>query len=99
MLHITSLIAVYVVVALYAVAGVLVLTTGRVAPWWRGDVLRPRRWGSGALLFAAGMGLCRYGSAVRGLTAVDVVFTVGLALMVSGALLQFRAQHVGRTPA
>ncbi|MEV6735743.1 hypothetical protein AB0N14_01880 [Streptomyces sp. NPDC051104] len=98
MLHITSLIAVYVVVVLQAVAGILVLTTGRVGPWARTELPRPRLWDFGALCFAAGLGLCRYGSTVRDLTVLDVVSAIGLALMMSGAVLQFRARHVGRAP-
>ncbi|MFF3907589.1 hypothetical protein ACFYZJ_16650 [Streptomyces sp. NPDC001848] len=99
MLHITSLIAVYVVVVLYALAGVLVLTTGRALPWRRRDVLRPRWWGCGALLFAAGMGLCRYASDVRDRTVLDILFGVGLPLMLGGGVLQVLGQRVGRGPA
>ncbi|POX53039.1 hypothetical protein [Streptomyces sp. Ru72] len=99
MLHITSLIAVYVVVVLHAVAGVLVLTTGRVAPWARGKVLRPHLWGFGALFFAAGLGLCRYASTVRDLTVLDILFSIGLPLMICGGLLQFLGARVDRGPA
>ncbi|MFJ3336823.1 hypothetical protein [Streptomyces sp. NPDC086766] len=96
MLHVVSLVAVAVVVVLYAVAGVLAVTTGRAVPWQRGYILRPRLWGSGALLFGAGMALARYGGSVRDLTASDVVFGCSLLMLVSGGVLQYVGRRVGR---
>jgi hypothetical protein len=98
MLHITALIAVSVIVVLYAVAGVMALTTGRVVPWAQGRVVRPELWGCGALLFAAGMALCRFRASVRDLTAADVVFPVGMALLLGGGVLQILGGRPGRTP-
>ncbi|MFI6663077.1 hypothetical protein ACIBL8_47250 [Streptomyces sp. NPDC050523] len=87
-----SVVAVAVVVVLYAGAGVLAITTGRAAPWQRGDILRPRVWGCGALLFGAGMALARYGGTVRDLTASTVVFACSVLTLICGWALQ----HVGR---
>lgn len=96
MLDVISLIAVAVVVVLYAVAGVLALTTGRAVPWQQGYLLRPRLWGSGALLFAAGMALARYGGMVRDLTDSDAVFATSLLMLISGGVLQYVGQRAGR---
>ncbi|KUN87772.1 hypothetical protein AQJ66_09060 [Streptomyces bungoensis] len=96
MLHVISLVAVAAVVVLYAVTGVLALTTGRAVPWQRGYILRPRLWGSGALLFGAGMGLARYGSTVHDLTAADIVFPCSLLMLVCGGVMQYIGQRVGR---
>ncbi|GAA3054324.1 hypothetical protein [Streptomyces glomeratus] len=97
MLHVISLIAVSVVVVFYAFLGVLALTTGRmIVPWQRGRVPRPRLWGSGALLLAAGFVVLRFSAAVIGATAFGILSTGGLVLMGSGAVLQFLGQRVGR---
>ncbi|MET8582287.1 hypothetical protein ABZX39_15565 [Streptomyces collinus] len=96
MLEVMSLVAVGALVVLYAVAGVLAITTGRVVPWQRGYVLRPRLWGSGALVFGAGMALARYGGTVRDLTTSDVVFGGSLLLLICGGVLQYVGQRVGR---
>ncbi|MER6128473.1 hypothetical protein ABT173_39110 [Streptomyces sp. NPDC001795] len=99
MLHVTSLIAVSVVLVLYAVAGVLALTTGRIVRWQRGRLVRPRLWGAGALLSCAGVALWRYVTpTVHDMTALDVLFGGGMVLFLSGVLLQFLGQRVGRVP-
>lgn len=96
MLHVFSLVAVSAVVVLYAVTGVLALATGRAAPWQRGCIPRPRLWGSGALLFGAGMGLARYGSTVHDLTTADVLFPCSLLMLVCGGVMQYVGQRAGR---
>ncbi|MFD9093313.1 hypothetical protein [Streptomyces collinus] len=96
MLEVVSLVAVGALVVLYAVAGVLAIATGRVVPWQRGYVLRPRLWGSGALVFGAGMALARYGGTVRDLTTSDVVFGGSLVMLICGGVLQYVGQRVGR---
>lgn len=96
MLHVISAAAVWVVVTLYAVAGVLAVTTGRIVPWQRGYILRPRLWGSGALLSCAGVALWRYGATARDGHSIDALFAVGTVLFFSGAVLQFLGQRVGR---
>ncbi len=96
MLDVISLIAVAAVVMLYAVAGVMALTTGRAVPWQRGYILRPRLWGCGALAFAAGLALARYGATVRDLTDPDLVFACSLIMLISGGVLQYVGQRVGR---
>ncbi|MER6473137.1 hypothetical protein [Streptomyces collinus] len=95
MLAVVSLVAVVALVVLYAVAGVLAVATGRIVPWQRGYVLRPRLWGSGALMFGAGMGLARYGGTVRDLTTSDVVFACSLLMLIGGGALQYVGQRVG----
>lgn len=94
MLHVVSLVAVVVVVVLYAVAGVLAITTGRLIPWQQGYILRPRVWGSGALMFATGMGLARYGGTLRDLTTIDVVFACSFVMLICGGVLQFVGRRV-----
>ncbi|MFJ5529883.1 hypothetical protein [Streptomyces sp. NPDC093261] len=96
MLHVISLIAFSVVVVLYALTGALALTTGRlIMPRWRGQVLRPRLWGSGALLFVVGIVLFRFAPTVSG-TTLDVLSACGLVLLVSGAVLQLLGRSAGR---
>lgn len=96
MLDVMSLIMVAAAVVLYVVAGVLALTTGRAVPWQRGYIQRPRLWGSGALAFAAGLALARYCASVRDLTNSDVVFASSLIMLISGGVLQYVGQRVGR---
>lgn len=97
MLHTVSLICVGVVLALYAVSGVVAITTSRTVPWQRGAVLRPRLWGAGALAFAGGLGLVRYAGSVRDRTTAGVLFPVGMLLMLTGGLLQILGRRPGRT--
>ncbi|MFJ8195528.1 hypothetical protein [Streptomyces sp. NPDC096152] len=96
MFHVVSLVAVAAVVVLYAVAGVLAITTGRAVPWQRGYILRPRVWGYGALLFGAGLALCRCGGTVRDLTTSGVVFACGLLMLICGGVLQYVGRRAGR---
>lgn len=99
MLHVISLVAVAVVVVLYAVTGVLTIATGRVVPWQRERLLRPRLWGSGALVFGAGMALARFGGSVRDLTLANVVFACSLLMLVCGGVMQYAGQRAGRVRA
>ncbi|WP_159039671.1 hypothetical protein [Streptomyces sp. TP-A0356] len=98
-MHVISLVAVSVILVLYAVAGVMALTTGRILPFPRGRVLRPRLWGSGALVSCAGVALLRFGSPARDTATAVAVFAVGMVVFVSGAVLQLLGQRVGRTSA
>ncbi|MFF9816174.1 hypothetical protein [Streptomyces sp. NPDC014006] len=87
---VAALLATVVVAAL----GVVTLTTGRVAPWVRGRIVRPALWGSGALLFAAGMatGLStRFFDVSLGLG--DGLAVATLVQILAGGLLQHRAQR------
>ncbi|MFE5037845.1 hypothetical protein [Streptomyces sp. NPDC056683] len=93
MLHVISLVAGVAVVVLYAATGVLAITTGRAVPWKRGYLLRPRLWGSGALVFGAGMGLARYSGTVRDLTTSDVVFACSMLMLICGGVLQYVSQR------
>ncbi|MEU6219573.1 hypothetical protein ABZ845_18940 [Streptomyces sp. NPDC047022] len=97
MLHIASLISVGVAMVLYAVSGVVAITTNRMVAWQRRAVLRPRLWGGGALALAGGLGLVRCAGSVRDLTAADVLFPAGLLLLLTGALLQILGRRPGRT--
>jgi hypothetical protein len=93
MLHIISLAAMTAVLVLYAASGVLAITTGRALPWKRGYVLRPRLWGSGALVFGVGMALARYSGTVRDLTTSDVVFACSMLMLIGGGVLQYVGQR------
>ncbi|MEU6093713.1 hypothetical protein [Streptomyces sp. NPDC047079] len=98
--HVISLIAVSVIVVLYASSGVLALIAGRlIVPWQRGRVLRPRLWGSGALVFVAGIVLFRCAATVSGATAFGILSACGLVLMLSGGVLQFLGGRVVRVQA
>jgi peptidoglycan/LPS O-acetylase OafA/YrhL len=96
MLNVISLVAVVAMVVLYAAAGVLAITTGRVAPWQREYIPRPRLWGFGALLFGAGMALARYGGTVRELTASDIIFACSFLMLICGGVLQYVGKRIGR---
>ncbi|MER7838215.1 hypothetical protein ABTY98_20545 [Streptomyces sp. NPDC096040] len=99
MLHVISWVAVAVVVVLYAGTGVLAITTGRATwatRWQRGHILRPRLWGSGALLFGAGMALTRYGGTVRDFTTATIVFACSLLMLICGGVLQYVGRRAGR---
>jgi len=85
--------------ALTVVAGISAIATGWVVPWMRGRIVRPRLWGCGALLTTAGMALFQYGSEVRGMTTVDVVFGCAMVVFVTGCVLQYLGQRPGRVPA
>ncbi|OIJ86946.1 hypothetical protein [Streptomyces monashensis] len=56
-MHMFWVVATAVVFGLLAAAGVAGVTTGWVAPWGRARVLRPKLWGYGCLLGAAGWGV------------------------------------------
>ncbi|MEV6025463.1 hypothetical protein [Streptomyces sp. NPDC052036] len=100
MLHVISLIAVVVVLALYAATGVVALTTGRMlVPPWRAGVLRPRLWGCGALLFVSGMALFRFVVPGSGTTALDFVAPCGFVLLLTGGVLQMLGRRPGRVRA
>ncbi|MEU3845168.1 hypothetical protein AB0E88_34705 [Streptomyces sp. NPDC028635] len=81
-----------------AALGAVTLTTGWVAPWARGRVVRPALWGAGALVFAAGMatGLSTHFFDVS-LGSGDALAVDTLAQIAFGGLLQHRAQRPGRT--
>ena len=96
MVHVMSLVAVGVAVGLYAVMGVLAFTTGRAAPWRREDVLRPRLWGSGALVFGAGLGLARFAGALHRRPVGDAVFACSMLMLLSGVVLQQAGQRTAR---
>jgi hypothetical protein len=83
-------------VVLYVAMGVLALTTGRALPWQREEILRPQLWGSGALLFGAGMALARFVGTLHDLTLDDVVFPCSILMLICGAVLQHVGQRVGR---
>ncbi|MET7698496.1 hypothetical protein [Streptomyces sp. NPDC005485] len=78
--------------------GVVTLTTGRVAPWGRGRVVRPRLWGYGSLVAAVGGALFLFlgplsgpPHGVRGAVAWG-----GWAVFMAGLTLQYLAQRPGR---
>ncbi|WBO64083.1 hypothetical protein [Streptomyces camelliae] len=59
-MHMVLVVAATVLFGLLAAAGVASLTTGWVAPWGRARVLRPKLWGYGCLLGAAGWAVFIY---------------------------------------
>ncbi|MFC3575835.1 hypothetical protein ACFOZ0_21645 [Streptomyces yaanensis] len=97
-MHAFVFVTLAVILVLYAILGIVAITTGWVVPWLRGTIARPRLWGSGTLLFASGIALFRYGATVHGTTAIDLVFGGGLLVFLSGAALQFLGQRPGRVP-
>ncbi|MFE9093895.1 hypothetical protein [Streptomyces sp. NPDC007264] len=99
MFHVISLVAVGVALVLYAGVGVLAVTARRTLPWLDGQIVRPRLWGSGALLSCAGLAMFRYNEWVRDLTLLDVVFATGGVLFLGGVVLQVRSRRPGRISA
>ncbi|MBY8876446.1 hypothetical protein [Actinacidiphila acidipaludis] len=96
MLHEMLLVAVVIAVGLYAAMGVMALTTGRAVLWRREDILRPRLWGWGALLFASGLGLSRFAGSLHDRTVSDVAFACSMLLLICGVVLQHFGQRVGQ---
>jgi hypothetical protein len=43
-----------------------------------------------------GLALSRYAGTVRGMATADVLFSLGMALLIAGAVMQIIGQRVGR---
>ncbi|MFI5962549.1 hypothetical protein ACIA8J_10315 [Streptomyces asoensis] len=89
-----------VCVTVMGALGLAGVTRGWVPPLGRGTVLRPRLWGAGALMSAAGLGSFMFlGPLASG--GLDVNFYVpliGMAVNFAGLGLQTLARRPGRTP-
>jgi hypothetical protein len=83
-------------VALLAGLGIAAMTTGWL-PSWGGRVLRPRLWGSGAVVGAVGMSLFMFLGPLRGpdLDMAPYVMS-GLVLFFVGQALQWAGKRPGR---
>ncbi|MFE7212848.1 hypothetical protein ACFY0A_20330 [Streptomyces sp. NPDC001698] len=77
---------------LLAVAGVLALATGWLAPWLRGRVVRPDLWGYGTVSLATGLAtIMSFKAAVDSEIVLDTLFVLAMALVILGGLLQRRS--------
>jgi len=85
------------VVAALAVMGVIAVVTGWVAPWIRGQVVRPKLWGYGAVTGAAGMALFMFIGPFHGADVeLAPLAMAGMAVFFVGLALQWVAQRPGR---
>ncbi|MGW7260924.1 hypothetical protein [Streptomyces sp. NPDC054834] len=94
-MHMYLVVAAVLSVLLLAALGGAAVATDWVMPWARGRVLRPRLWGYGALLGAAGMALFMFLGplADAGLSPLPVI---GWLMFMAGLGLQALAQRPGR---
>jgi len=78
--------------------GVVTLVTGWVAPWGRSRVLRPKLWGLGSVISAAGMGVFMFTGPFHGLPdpALYPYAITGWLVFFVGLAFQWRAQRPGR---
>ncbi|WP_406473791.1 hypothetical protein [Streptomyces sp. NBC_01615] len=77
--------------------GIATITTGWVPPWARRRVLRPKVWGYGSVLSAAGMSLFMFLGPFRGPDADMTPYAMtGLAMFLAGTVLQAAGQRPGR---
>ncbi|MEU5045250.1 hypothetical protein [Streptomyces griseorubiginosus] len=84
-----------------AAGGVAGITTGWVVPWGRPKVLRPRLWGYGSLVTAAGGTVWSVLGPMAGpphLPSACVAWA-GWVLFMAGLLIQSRSHRPGRVPA
>ncbi|MER5755654.1 hypothetical protein [Streptomyces sp. NPDC002088] len=84
-------------VTIYAVIGLAGIVTGWVPPWGRSRVLRPRLWGTGALLSAAGLSLFMFLGPLGDAQPLHVYLPLaGMGVNFVGLALQMLAQRPGR---
>ncbi|MFE3035416.1 hypothetical protein ACFXKY_27665 [Streptomyces canus] len=83
-----------------AMGGVAGIATGWVVPWGRPRVLRPRVWGYGSLVTAAGGTVWSVLGPLAGPPHVPSAYAAwaGWILFMAGLLIQSRAQRPGRAP-
>ncbi|MDX3578987.1 hypothetical protein [Streptomyces sp. FL07-04A] len=87
-------------VMVLAVGGAAGVTTGWVPPWGRPRILRPRLWGYGSLVTAAGATVWAFVGPLKGPphgASVYVAWT-GWVVFMAGLLVQLRARRPGRVP-
>ncbi|MGW1781454.1 hypothetical protein ACWCQQ_20260 [Streptomyces sp. NPDC002143] len=87
-------------VMVLAVGGVAGIATGWVPPWGRSRVLRPRLWGYGSLITAAGAAVWIFVGPLAGPPhgASAYVAWAGWVVFMVGLLIQSRARRSGRSP-
>ncbi|MFI1162601.1 hypothetical protein ACH4UM_03090 [Streptomyces sp. NPDC020801] len=85
-----------VVVTMLAVSGIATVTTGWVMPIGRHRVLRPRLWGYGTLVCAAGAGVFLFLGPLA--NAYGPLPWAGWIAFMAGLGLQWMGQRPGRVP-
>ena len=87
-------------VTVIAVGGVAGIATGWVVPWGRPRVLRPKLWGYGSLVTAAGGTVWAFLGPIAGPPHFPSAYVAwaGWILFMAGLLIQHRAQRPGRAP-
>lgn len=83
-------------VTLMAVFGIAGITTGWVVPFGRHRVLRPKLWGYGQLLGAAGLSVWMFLGVFP--AKFDVIPLIGWFVFMGSLGIQMLAQRPGRTP-
>ncbi|WP_328750277.1 hypothetical protein OHT57_32535 [Streptomyces sp. NBC_00285] len=83
-----------------AVCGVAGIATGWVLPWLRFRILRPRLWGYGTLVSAAGGMVWTLLGPINGTRHLPSAYVdrADWILFVAGLLIQHRSQRHGRAP-
>ncbi|WP_317445202.1 hypothetical protein [Streptomyces collinus] len=95
-MHMLLVVGAWLVVALYAAAGVASVVAGWV-PWpARRRVVRPRLWGYGTLLTTLGLSLLLLLGPLEEAGAGVVAFAGYCALFLAGFVVQALAQRPGR---
>ncbi|MER5403354.1 hypothetical protein [Streptomyces sp. NPDC002769] len=78
-------------------AGIVAITTGRLPPFGRDRVLRPRLWGYGALVSAVGLGVFLFLGPFHGPDLSMAPYALsGTAVFLVGSALQMAARRPGR---
>ncbi|MFI5683834.1 hypothetical protein [Streptomyces sp. NPDC051636] len=95
-MHMYVVVAGALVVALMAGFGIAGITTGWVLPPARHRILRPRLWGYGQLLGAAGAALWMFLGVFP--ARLDVLPLIGWFVFTGSLGLQMLAKRPGRTP-
>ncbi|MFF6803118.1 hypothetical protein [Streptomyces sp. NPDC012616] len=87
-------------VTVLVVGGAAGVATGRVPPWARSRVLRPRLWGWGSLVTGAGATVWMFVGPLNGPPhgASAYVAWAGWGVLMAGLVIQLRARRPGRTP-
>ncbi|MEU7058487.1 hypothetical protein [Streptomyces sp. NPDC046197] len=93
-MHMFMVVTAAVLATLLALAGIANIAYGWVPPWARSRVLRPRLWGYGALLGAAGFALYMFlGPLARAFGPLPLL---GWVAFMAGLALQWMSQRPGR---
>ncbi|MET7776124.1 MULTISPECIES: hypothetical protein [Streptomyces] len=80
-----------------ALMGIAGIVTGWVPRWMRPRVFRPKLWGYGSVVGAAGMSLYMFIGPFRGPDLRMAPFAMtGMALFIVGLVMQMRSRRPGR---